>query len=271
MSSPKPETQVLLAEQTEALTLYLDALFADKPMSMPVPVSAPPLPAVTARVIDLPATRVEAVVVKAPVVEVVAPPVTVPTSPAPAVDEPMEGRGRPRRELAVETKIPTSAATQTPEPRPDWASEPFPCLLLKVQGLLLALPLVKLNRILPWEDPTLIPGYAPWLLGVLQQAGQARNLKVVDTAALVMPERLSQIAPADPEYQHIVMVGDGEWGLTCEDVSSIIHIDPAKVRWRTNRSKRPWLAGTVIEHLCALLDAERLAEMLSAGASDLSS
>ncbi|HWR87207.1 MAG TPA: hypothetical protein VN277_02175, partial [Acidiferrobacterales bacterium] len=77
MNMPKPETQGLLAEQTEALTLYLDALFADKPMSMPVPVSAPPLPVVTARVIDLPSTRVAAAVVKVPVVEVVAPPATV--------------------------------------------------------------------------------------------------------------------------------------------------------------------------------------------------
>ncbi|HWR88584.1 MAG TPA: chemotaxis protein CheW, partial [Acidiferrobacterales bacterium] len=171
----------------------------------------------------------------------------------------------------VATNLQTSVATQMPEPRPDWASAPFPCLLLKVQGLLLALPVVKLNRILPWDEPTLIPGYAPWLLGVLHQAGLAHNLKVVDTAALVMPERVSQVASSGPGYQHIVMVGDGEWGLTCEDVSSIINIDPAKVRWRTNRTKRPWLAGTVIEHLCALLDAERLAEMLSAGAPDLSS
>ena len=254
MNSPKPETQVLLAEQTEALTLYLDALFADKPMSMPVPVSAPPLPLVTARVIDLPSTRVEAVVVKAPVVEVVAPPVTAPASPAPAVG----------------ANLQASPAAQMPEPRPDWASEPFPCLLLKVHGLLLALPLVKLNRILPWAEPTLIPGYAPWLLGVLHQAGQARNLKVVDTAALVMPERLGQVASPVSGHQHIVMVGDGEWGLTCEDVSSVINIDPAKVRWRSNRTKRPWLAGTVVEHLCALLDAERLAELLSAGAPDLS-
>jgi purine-binding chemotaxis protein CheW len=255
MSTLKPETQVLLAEQTEALTLYLDALFADKPMSMPVPVSAPPLAMVTARVIDLPSTRVEAVVVKAPVVEVVAPPMTAPASPVPV----------------VATNPQTSVATQMSEPRPDWANAPFPCLLLKVQGLLLALPVVKLNRILPWDEPTLIPGYAPWLLGVLHQAGQARNLKVVDTAALVMPERVGQGASSAPSYQHIVMVGDGEWGLTCEDISNIINIDPAKVRWRTNRTKRPWLAGTVIEHLCALLDVERLAEMLSAGAPDLSS
>jgi len=251
MNSPKPETRTLLAEQTEALTLYLDALFADKPVSLPVPVSAPSFPVAITRVIDLPVTRVETVVVPAPVVEAVA-------TPAPPVRTP-----------AVATGLHAAATTQTPEPRPDWASEPFPCLLLKVHGLLLALPLVKLNRILPWSEPTLIPGYAPWLLGVLRQANQDRNLKVVDTAALVMPERLGQVVLTGPSHQHIVMIGDGEWGLTCEDVSSVISIDPAKVRWRTNRTKRPWLAGTVVEHLCALLDAERLADLLSTGAADL--
>jgi purine-binding chemotaxis protein CheW len=256
MNAPKPETQVLLAEQTEALTLYLDALFADKPVYLPVPVAATPPPVVPSRVIELLATRVESVVV--PVIvpaPVVAPPVITPVAPAPAVEI--------RTQVAVET---------TPdEPRPDWASEPFPCLLLKVHGLSLALPLVKLNRILPWAEPTLIPGYAAWLLGVLRLDGLERNLKVVDTAALVMPERLGQAALDEAIYQHVVMIGDGEWGLTCEAVSNVITIDPAKVRWRTSRSKRPWLAGTVVEHLCALLDAERLAEMLSAGAPDLAS
>jgi purine-binding chemotaxis protein CheW len=256
MNSPKPETQVLLAEQTEALTLYLDALFADKPVYLPVPVVATPLPVVPSRVIELLATRVESVVV--PVIvpaPVVAPPVITPATPAPAVEI--------RTQAAVETA--------PDEPRPNWASEPFPCLLLKVHGLSLALPLVKLNRILPWAEPTLIPGYATWLLGVLRLEGLERNLKVVDTAALVMPERLGQAALSEAIYQHVVMIGDGEWGLTCEAVSNVITIDPAKVRWRTSRSKRPWLAGTVVEHLCALLDAERLAEMLSAGAPDLAS
>jgi purine-binding chemotaxis protein CheW len=259
MTSPKPETQVLLAEQTEALTLYLDALFADKPVSWPVPVATTPAPVVMSRVIELSATHVESVVapviVPAPIVTVVTPPVITPVTPAPA----------------VEIRTRTTVATTPDEPRPDWAGEPFPCLLLKVHGLSLALPLVKLNRILPWAEPTLIPGYAAWLLGVLHLEGLNRNLKVVDTAALVMPERIGQTPLSEAPYQHVVMIADGEWGLTCEDVSNVITIDPAKVRWRTNRSKRPWLAGTVVEHLCALLDAERLAEMLLAGAPNLAS
>jgi purine-binding chemotaxis protein CheW len=252
MSTPKPETQAQLAEQTEALSLYLEALFADKPASLPVPVAPVVVP--TRPVIDLPATALRVVtdIPPAPTVTV-APPVvevTAPPAPAPA---------------PVETAV---AA------RPDWAQEPFPCLLLKLQGLSLALPLVKLHRILPWTEPTLIPGYVPWLLGMVRTEGLDRNLRVVDTARFIMPERLppaTDAVPAGNSFHHIVMIGEGEWGLTCEDVSEVITIDPSKVRWRTSRSKRPWLAGTVVEHLCALLDAEQLAEMLSAGAPGLPS
>lgn len=246
MSAIKPAAKPL-AEQAEALALYLEALLDEKPMSLPVPV-APPLPR---PVIDLPVTA-RRVVVASPAlaaVEIVAPVAAPIVSPAPSM-------------------APAAAATDNPIPA--WAREPFPCLLLMVHGLSLALPLVNLHRILPWTEPTPIPGYEPWLLGMLQAESAARNLKVVDTALLVMPERVDSAASrAQPE--HIVMIDSGEWGLTCESVSTVITLDPAKIRWRTSRTKRPWLAGTVTEHLCALLDAEQLAAMLSAGTPGLNS
>ncbi len=34
----------------------------------------------------------------------------------------------------------------------------------------------------------------------------------------------------------------------------------------THRGQRPWLAGTVIEHMCALLDVSELAELIASGA-----
>lgn len=248
MNLPKPDTAVRLAEQTEALDLYLEALFAVKPASLPVPVIRPA--PIAQRVIDLPVTRVEA---EAPTVAVVAPPAAKVVTPPPPV---------------APCPVVAPAASPTESPIPDWAVEPFPCLLLKVQGLSLALPLVKLHRILPWSEPTPIPGYAAWLLGLLPLDGQDRALRVVDTSGLVMPERA--IAPSDRiPPRHIVMVGEGEWGLTCEDVSSVITIAPHQVRWRSERTKRPWLAGTVVEHLCALLDAEKLADLLSKNTPDL--
>jgi purine-binding chemotaxis protein CheW len=250
MSALKPEA-VALAEQAEALTRYLEDLFAEKPAFLPVPVTAPARAAPVQRVIDLPVTRI---VEEERVVVPPAPPVAA----VPVIE---------RTEAATRVE---AARPATDDPRPDWAREPFPCLLLKVQGLSLALPLVKLNRILPWSEPTLIPGYVGWLLGMLRDDSRGRALKVVDTAGFIMPERPAPAGEAIPP-QHIVLIGEGEWGLTCEDVSSVITLDPTKVRWRTHRTKRPWLAGTVVEHLCALLDAERLDEMLSSAAPGLPS
>jgi purine-binding chemotaxis protein CheW len=256
---PLPEAQPApVVVQAEALTIYLEALFAEKPASLPVPVVTvmPVMP----RVIDVVVTRIETPVVAPPKVEVVAPVITETVTPTVVVTEIVAPVVTPKIDMSA-------VAAETGElPRPDWAQEPFPCLLLRMEGLTLALPLVKLNRILPWTELTPIPCYASWLLGVLQVDGLKRQVKVVDTAGFVTPER-KPAAPKTP--QHIVMIGEGEWALTCEDVSSIITIDPDKVRWRTSRTKRPWLAGTVIEHLCALMDAEQLAELLSRGSGDL--
>lgn len=248
MSRPLPQPALL--EQNLALSCYLEALLSDKPMQLPVPV-APAPNVVVAQVLARTIEPLEAV---APV--------------------------------EVRVEAPAAAAGETGIP--SWGGAPFQSLLLRVQGLSLALPLVKLNRILPWTEPTHLPGYVPWLLGVMRYLD--RTVRVVDTAALVMPERLAGAAapergpktvaghgrqagesarPADPAGRHIVLIGDGRWGLTCDDVSSIITLDPAKVRWRSARTRRPWLAGTAVEHLCAVLDAERLAELLDADCPQL--
>ncbi len=42
-----------------------------------------------------------------------------------------------------------------------------------------------------------------------------------------------------------------------------IRLEPSAVKWRTDRGKRAWLAGTVIEHMCALLDVEALAQLIT--------
>jgi purine-binding chemotaxis protein CheW len=52
------------------------------------------------------------------------------------------------------------------------------------------------------------------------------------------------------------------WGLAVDSVTQPISLLPEDVKWRSDRSKRPWLAGTVKEHMCALLDIPMIAQML---------
>lgn len=161
-------------------------------------------------------------------------------------------------EPVVEVVVETGAPTPEPDSKAGIESE-FQCLLFSVHGLTLAVPLDKLSGILEWDgQATKLPERPKWFLGVMNYRGQQAG--IVDTAGVVMPERLS--GDHEPAYGHIIFFDEGRWGLACESVSQVIRLDREAVRWRTTRTQRPWLAGTVIEHMCALLDVDAVAKMI---------
>lgn len=149
--------------------------------------------------------------------------------------------------------------------RPDWSSQPFECLLFDVAGLTLAVPLVSLGSIYPLEGHELTPlfGQPDWFLGLLPC--QAGNLRVLDTARWVLADRYRD--EFREGLQYVISVEGFEWGLAVHQVNRSIRLDPSEVKWRGERSQRPWLAGTVIEHMCALLDVRALAELIAKGAT----
>lgn len=176
--------------------------------------------------------------------------------------------------VVAEVSLPESVAAVAVEPppavlafdgQPSWAEEPFECLLFDVAGLTLAVPLVCLGTIYPLHDQELTPlfGQPDWFLGILPS--QSGNLKVLDTARWVMPDRYRD--DFRQGLQYVISVQGYEWGLAVHQVSRSIRLDPTEVKWRTQRTQRPWLAGTVIEHMCALLDVAALAELIASGAA----
>lgn len=170
----------------------------------------------------------------------------------------------------VDVHLPAASMADIPTPpasvdgRPAWAAEPFECLLFDVAGLTLAVPLVCLGSIYSLERQELTPlfGQPDWFLGIL--TCQAGNLKVLDTARWVMPDRYRDDFRQGLNY--VISVQGYEWGLAVHQVSRSLRLDPAEIKWRSQRGQRPWLAGTVIEHMCALLDVAELAELIASGA-----
>ena len=136
---------------------------------------------------------------------------------------------------------------------------------LRHAGLTLAVPLVCLGSIYTLAGQELTPlfGQPDWFLGILPS--QAGNLKVLDTARWVMPERYRD--DFREGLQYVISVQGYEWGLAVHQVSRSIRLEPSEIKWRSQRSQRPWLAGTVIEHMCALLDVSALAELIASGAT----
>lgn len=167
--------------------------------------------------------------------------------------------------VAAVVDFATQPAGVLADGRPAWAEEPFECLLFDVAGLTLAVPLICLGSIYPLEGQELTPlfGQPEWFLGILPS--QAGNLKVLDTARWVMPDRYRD--DFRDGLQYVISVQGYEWGLAVHQVSRSIRLDPSEVKWRSQRTQRPWLAGTVIEHMCALLDVAALAELIASGAA----
>lgn len=215
--------------------------------------------------------QVQALVAK-PLAELAPRPLVLPTIEIPAPEVDVQFKAPPHvveTARVIEAVQPVPQALVVPAPdrqgRPEWAEGPFECLLFDVAGLTLAVPLVCLGSIYPLEGQELTPlfGQPDWFLGILPC--QAGNLKVLDTARWVMPDRYRD--DFREGLQYVISVQGYEWGLAVHQVSRSIRLDPNEVKWRTQRTQRPWLAGTVIEHMCALLDIASLAELIASGAA----
>lgn len=166
--------------------------------------------------------------------------------------------------VSDETAV-SSAATESTHP--EWANKPFQVLLFYVAGLKIAVPLVELCGVIKWKDSvTEMPGHADFYMGILQHLN--RKIAVIDTAKMIIPkDKQEQLVEDNPRERvhHIVMIDDYRWGLACDKIGEVITLKPEDVRWRKANSNRSWLAGTVIEHMCALLNSDGFSLMLEKG------
>lgn len=167
------------------------------------------------------------------------------------------------RQLAREGSVgPEGAACARPyDLQKAWDSGSIECLLFDVAGLTMAAPLMGLSSIHPLAGRDLTPlfGQAEWFLGLLPVP--SATLKVVETARWVMPERYQPESRSGLRY--VLALEGCDWGLAVHQVSRSIRLDVQAVKWRSQRGRRPWLAGTVIEEMCALLDVAALADLLN--------
>jgi len=145
--------------------------------------------------------------------------------------------------------------------RPTWAEGEFDCLLFDVQGLRLGLPLVSLGSIHPLghENLSSLPGQSACFLGTTTILGQQFN--VVDSAEMVMPERAN--AAKRIEYKYLVTLDRTRWALAVTSIDVAKRFTTDEVHWRSQRTQRPWLAGTIRSQMVALMDPKALCELLN--------
>lgn len=142
----------------------------------------------------------------------------------------------------------------------DWrSSQGVECLIFKVAGLKLAIPLSLLGGVHNASDKiTPLFGQAKWSLGVWQSDEQ--KLTIIDSALLIMPER--GIKLSEQGFHYVIQLDRSPWALACQEICDTITLVHDSIKWRGDLSKRPWLAGTVIDEMCALIDVPNLMGML---------
>ena len=145
----------------------------------------------------------------------------------------------------------------------DQLEERFQALFFEVAGLTLAVPLITLGGIHQLEKVGPLFGKPAWFKGVMLHRDQKIN--VVDTAMWVMPEKYDQNMSETLNYQYLIMLGDSLWGLASDKLVNTTTLAKDEVKWRGANSRRPWLAGTVKEKMCALVDVNQLILMLNNG------
>jgi purine-binding chemotaxis protein CheW len=137
-----------------------------------------------------------------------------------------------------------------------WSSQGVECLIFSVCGLKLAVPLLFLGGVHEVTSDQVRPlvGQPEWYLGMVHT--DEHNLQVIDTASLIMPERKQYLA--EQGFKYLIQLEKTPWAIACQSIDDTVRLGASEIKWRGERGKRTWLAGTVIERMCALVDVNGL-------------
>jgi len=148
---------------------------------------------------------------------------------------------------------------------PDWGLKPFQAMVFKVGELSLAIPLTELAGVIEWK-PEQVEDPSGNRLHLGQYPHDGQSVTVVDIARLVFAG-----SPFDDAIQpevsqrvsRIILIDNGKMGLAVDTVHEVITIQPTRVNWRSARTRRQWLAGTMLDEMIVVLDARSTAKILS--------
>ena len=159
-----------------------------------------------------------------------------------------------RIEQKVEEKIVPVVAHLTDQD--SWSSQGVECLIFSVCGLKLAVPLLFLGSVHEVEKDDVKPlmGQPKWYLGMLHT--DESNLQVIDTSNFIMPEKGQNLSELG--YKYLIQLEKTPWAIACQSIDDTVRLEASEIKWRGDRGKRAWLAGTVIEKMCALVDVSGL-------------
>lgn len=128
---------------------------------------------------------------------------------------------------------------------------PMQCLMFRVSGNQLSIPLIDMGSVLPWgASLTMLPHSPEWFLGLLIH--RDNNVRVVDTAKFMhIPQTETK-----NEGRHILVFGRESWALTCDQLGDVVKLNENDVKW-TKKGVQGLILGTIKSSLSILIDPDK--------------
>lgn len=135
------------------------------------------------------------------------------------------------------------------------------CLLFKINGQQLIAPLLELGHIYNITRSFEVAEEMPaWLKGRYLEKGV--DAFVIDGVKTLLS---SDSEHKDPSY--VISFGDGEWGVTCDEITKALYVPQSGIRWRKHSGSRcpstPWYTGIAVEYMCPMVNIQLLYKALS--------
>lgn len=160
--------------------------------------------------------------------------------------------------VAVDDSDVAQELTAADEPPQVRAALEFPmqCLMFRVGGHLLSIPLIQLSSVVNWNQAiTRLPESPDWLLGLVKH--RDLNLRIVDSRLLLNIKHEGNQQP-----EHLLVLDDGGWAITCDHLEQVVNLDYEEIQWRPADAGQLVL-GTIRKSLSTLLNPPGITRLLN--------
>jgi len=168
-------------------------------------------------------------------------------------------------EAVANASNPTEIASGQPDAPlvPQWGSSNFKCLMVDVGGIAIAIPVTKVLGTMAWEH-NVVDTTAPIVDTLKTPDGQ--RVSVIDVARIVLPldQWPRNRGQGDGGMHPLVLVTNGQFGLLVDRLNGEKTVISQEITWRSEATRRPWLAGTSKSLACVVLDVDALVGLMGA-------
>ena len=143
----------------------------------------------------------------------------------------------------------------TTNTHPAWAGASFEVLLLSLNSLQVAIPLLQIGMVCKIETNLTRLANAPsWFLGLYPYKG--KNIKILDTHRLLGDKPADAVCATN--YRYFITLANDNYALACLNIEKVAKLKTDMVRWRFAGTDNAWNVGIIPSMMCILLDAEAL-------------